>query len=128
MTGTAWFVQVVHYPLFAEVGSDRFPAYHEAHSRLTTRVVIVPMVVELSTALLMLFDPPAGETLLTAIGAVLAVAAWALTFLAAVPAHRELGAGLAKAPLRRLLRANLIRTWVWALHSGVCLALIAASA
>ena len=28
MAGLHWFVQVVHYPLFADVGTERFIAYH----------------------------------------------------------------------------------------------------
>ena len=47
MTGVIWFVQVVHYPLLERVGVDRFTAYHAAHTRFTTWVVVVPMLVEL---------------------------------------------------------------------------------
>lgn len=32
MTGLIWFVQVVHYPLFALVGSTGFAAYESAHA------------------------------------------------------------------------------------------------
>jgi hypothetical protein len=33
MVGLIWFVQVVHYPLFASVGADEFVAYENAHTR-----------------------------------------------------------------------------------------------
>ena len=36
MTGLIWFVQVVHYPLFAAVGADQFVAYEVAHQRRTS--------------------------------------------------------------------------------------------
>ena len=45
MVGIIWFVQVVHYPLFARVGSRGFILYSKAHSRLTTYVVGLPMLV-----------------------------------------------------------------------------------
>ena len=35
MVRLAWFVDVVHYPLFAEVGEERFARYHEQHKRRT---------------------------------------------------------------------------------------------
>lgn len=35
MVGLIWFVQVVHYPLFASVGADGFTDYETAHRRRT---------------------------------------------------------------------------------------------
>jgi hypothetical protein len=54
MTGLIWFVQVVHYPLFDEVGQAQFTSYEARHTNLTTIVVVVPMFIELisSAALL----------------------------------------------------------------------------
>jgi len=48
LVGLIWFVQIVAYPLFARVGADAFPAYHEAHARLITFVVAPLMVLELN--------------------------------------------------------------------------------
>lgn len=50
MTGVIWFVQVVHYPLFAEVGRAEFAQYEASHSGLTTLIVAPLMLVELITA------------------------------------------------------------------------------
>lgn len=126
MVGLSWFVQVVHYPLFAAVGADRFPAYHREHSRRTTWVVAAPMLAELVSSFALLVEPPAGETALTALGAVLAAAVWVLTFVAAVPAHRGLGDGFRHSAQDRLVRANLVRTLVWTAHGAVVIALLAA--
>ena len=60
MTGLIWFVQVVHYPLFAAVGVAEFPAYSRAHQQWTTLVVGPPMLVEALTAALLLGSRPAG--------------------------------------------------------------------
>lgn len=125
MVGLAWFVGVVHYPLFASVGEDDFLGYHEQHSRRTTWVVLPVMSIELVTSVLLVLDPPGDQLALAVAGAVLAVATWALTGAAAVPAHRALGAGLSGVALRRLRRADLVRTIAWTVHGGVVVALLA---
>ena len=50
MCGIAWFVQVVHYPLFARVGAEGYTAYQGEHLRRTTFVVFPPMIIELTCA------------------------------------------------------------------------------
>ena len=60
MVGLIWFVQVVHYPLFAMVGGDVFAAYEFQHARLTTWVVAVPMMAEIVTGLLLVRWSPVG--------------------------------------------------------------------
>ena len=57
MGGVAWFVQVVHYPLFALVGGD-FAAYEERHANRTTLVVAPLMTVEAATALVLVAVSP----------------------------------------------------------------------
>ena len=127
MVGVTWFVQVVHYPLFAAVGSSEFRRYHLEHSRRTTSVVVVPMVVELASSFALVANPPAGETGLALAGAAMAALAWALTFGGAVPAHRRLGAATTMAPLPRLIRVSLIRSLAWTAHGVVVIALLAAA-
>ena len=60
MTGVIWFVQVVHYPLFAAVGSQAFSTYEQRHTSLTTWVVAPPMLVEAATAVLLFWLRPPG--------------------------------------------------------------------
>ena len=60
MVGLIWFVQIVHYPLFSEVMRPDFGVYEALHSRLTTLIVMPPMLIEIGTAFLLLFfRPPA---------------------------------------------------------------------
>jgi len=125
MVGLAWFVDVVHYPLFASVGDERFVSYHELHSRRTTWVVLPVMSVELVTSIALALDPPDGARVLALAGAALAVATWGLTALGAVPAHRGLGGGFSAEGLARLRRADLLRALVWTAHGAVVLALLA---
>ena len=46
MVGLIWFVQIVHYPLFAQVGREGFSGYEQAHQNRTTFVVAPLMLVE----------------------------------------------------------------------------------
>ena len=56
MTGLIWFVQVVHYPLLANVGADGFAAYAQRHSSLTTWVAGPAMLIELGAAMALVAD------------------------------------------------------------------------
>jgi hypothetical protein len=72
MAAIAWFVQEVHYPLFARVsdGSDASAPggktgaaaldYHAENLRRTRPIVLVPMVVEAATATWLAVFPPAA--------------------------------------------------------------------
>ena len=86
MTGLVWFVQVVHYPLFAAVGPDAWPAYHAAHTRRTGWVVAPLMMTPLGSAAVIVITDP---SVLAAVGVVLAAATWVFTFGLAVPARRR---------------------------------------
>ena len=125
MTGLVWFVQVVHYPLFAGVGPDRWPAYAAAHQRLTTLVVGPPMLLELGTALLLAWRPPSGDarTLPLAALALLAVV-WLSTALLQVPAHGRLTSGFDADIARGLVAWNWVRTVAWTGRAGVVLVLV----
>ena len=130
MCGVAWFVQVVHYPLFAQVGQAQFRDYHSEHSSRTSLVVVAPMIVELVTSIWLAFNPPSGSngdplTALAVAGAILALGTWIVTFGGAVPAHQALEPGFDDSIHRRLMRSNLTRTILWTAHGGVVVALLA---
>lgn len=46
MVGLIWFVQRVHYPLLALIGTDRARPVAIEHQRRTAQVVGLPMAVE----------------------------------------------------------------------------------
>ena len=122
MTGVIWFVEVVHYPLMGRVGNEAFPAYHVDHTRLTGRVVLIPMVVELLTSAWLLWDRPQGVSLASAgLGLLAAVATWGITFFCSVPAHNQLSLGFDPAWHRWLVATNLLRAVAWTSHSMILL-------
>lgn len=126
MTGLIWMVQVVHYPLFAKVGADAFPAYHHLHVARISPVVMVPMLVELGAAALLLADRPSWMPAWAAgVGVALIAVAWGSTFFFSVPAHDALGRGLDPAAVQRLVATNWIRLAAWTARSGLLLWLLA---
>ena len=84
MVGLIWFVQVVHYPLFAKVGSAGFTEYEQLHQQRTTLVVAPLMLTEAATACAMLWARPVHVSLPAAIVglALLALLALLLALLA----------------------------------------------
>ena len=126
MTGLIWFVQIVHYPLFAGVGAGAFAAYANEHARLTTWLVAPPMLVEMATAALLLWRTPAGvsgASLTWGLGALLLV--WASTWLSQVPQHQILSLGFDLEAYDILVGGNWVRTAVWSLRSLLVLVLVA---
>lgn len=124
MTGVGWFVQVVHYPLLRYVGAEAFDSFHDAHSRLTTRVVLAPMVVELAGSAVLVAQRPAqiGPGLAWA-GLALAAATWVSTVAVQMPQHRR----LTPDGVTVLVAGSWLRTLSWTAHSGVVLAMLAAA-
>lgn len=117
MVGLIWFVQVVHYPLFAMVARDNFVKFEEAHSTLTTLVVGPPMLIELATAVLLVALMSASkERLLAAVALGLLVVVWFSTALLQVPLHGKLSAGFDQTSHSALVTTNWIRTVCWSLR------------
>lgn len=117
MTGLIWFVQVVHYPLFAWTGRAESSAYEQRHTALTAWVVAPPMLLEGATALLLFWFRPAGAStwqLLT--GLALLAVVWLSTALLQVPCHELLSREFDPEVHGRLVSTNWIRTSAWSLR------------
>ncbi len=125
MAGLIWFVQVVHYPLFAFVGQEQSVPYALAHQRRTSLVVAVPMAVEGVTALGVFFLAPEqlsrwwGAAGLVLLGVVLAS-----TVLLQVPRHATLAVRYDAAVVRSLVRTNWIRTIGWTARAALAAGLV----
>lgn len=125
MTGLIWFVQVVHYPMFAFVGEESFNDYEKIHQQLTTYVVGPAMFCEaISAAYLVWRQPEHTSTSILWLGAVLIVVIWGVTALISVPLHEKLSSGFDASAHRVLVNTNWIRTIAWSLRAGIaCLVL-----
>lgn len=120
MVGLIWFVQVVHYPLFARVGREAFVAYEQLHTRLTGIVVMPLMLTELATAGLLLFWRPSGiPSFQMVLGLALVVVIWLVTFTIQVPQHAVLCERFDAQTAAALVRGNWLRTVLWSLRGGL---------
>jgi hypothetical protein len=117
MTGVIWFVQIVHYPLFAHVERSGFPDFQRAHESRTTRVVAPVMAIELAgaVALTLLGWTTLSRPLL--VGLALLASIWLSTALLQVPRHRILGTGFDERAHRLLVTSNWIRTIAWTVRA-----------
>jgi hypothetical protein len=125
MVGLIWFVQVVHYPLFAHVGERRFGTYHRLHTQLTGRVVGPPMLLEAVTGVLLVwFGPDGVPPSLVALSLSLLAVVWVSTFRLQVPRHRSLASARSGPDIRGLVATNWIRTVAWTLRAGLVSAMV----
>lgn len=125
LAGVGWVVQVVVYPGFALVGAESWQAYHDRHSRAITAVVALPWLAQGVSTAALLIAPPAGRGAWVVVLAVLAAVTVVVTGAAAVPAHGRLGRGAdRRSEIRRLLRANLVRTVAWTGSAVVAVVLL----
>ena len=124
MTGLIWFVQVVHYPLFAQVGREALSDYATRHARLTTLVVAPAMSIELLSAVAVVALRPADVHWgLGAIGGILLAVIWLSTAFVQVPLHASLQRDDAAA-IRKLVAGNWLRTVAWSARAIVAVALL----
>ncbi len=127
MFGLIWFVQMVHYPLFLQVGPQQFPAYEQAHANRTTWVVAPLMLVELGSSLALLVPRwrAVGVSAAAAwMGAALVALIWLSTALVQVPLHNRLHAGYSTTAIRQLVATNWVRTAAWTARSILVLSWI----
>ena len=119
LVGLIWTVQLVHYPLFAQVGAEAFRSYHARHTRQITWIVAPLMAVELLTAIL-LVTRGAREPWLLASLAPLAFN-WISTWRVQIPLHDRLANGFDADVHRRLVATNWWRTAAWSIRGGCLL-------
>ena len=114
MVGLIWFVQIVHYPLFAAIPEERFAEYARRHADRTRWVVGPPMLVEGATAVWLVWarpEPVPGWVVWA--GLALAAVNWVSTAAVQIPCHTQLAHGFAPAVHRRLVLTNWVRTAAW---------------
>lgn len=122
MVGLIWLIQLVHYPLFAAVGSGGFVAYAEGHRRRITPVVVVPMLVELVTGgILLVARPEEIASWLVWLGAALIGVVWLVTASVSSPLHGRLAPAFDPVLGRRLVATNWVRTAAWSVRGVLTL-------
>jgi len=114
MVGLIWIIQIVHYPLFANVGETQFPLYSQKHQFLITFIVGPVMVAELITAVVLALYPPSPSAALwLRVALALLIVVWVSTVLIQTPQHGRLSSGFDLEKIRSLVTWNWIRTIAW---------------
>jgi len=128
MCGIIWFVQVVHYPLFAAVPGPQGGAYAELNRSRTARVVLPPMILEAVAAIWLVIQQPAAVGRPVAVLGLGAVAALRLSTLAVqMPLHVRLGReGSNHEVVGRLVQSNWLRTILWTARAVMAVWMLAA--
>lgn len=121
LCGLIWTIQLLHYPLLADVGAESFSAYHLAHTRNITPLVGPLMLFELASGAWLWLDGQRSPAFLLSLGLLALV--WISTALLQVPLHHQLAGGFDPAVHARLVHSNWIRTLAW---SGRLLCLVPA--
>lgn len=117
MTGLIWFVQLVHYPMFADVPEEAFVRYEQIHQARTVWAVGPMMLLELGTALAMFAYRPEGVPAWVAwAGLALLLLVDGSTAVFFGPQHGRLSAGFDAELHRQLVDWNWLRTIGWTLR------------
>jgi hypothetical protein len=110
MTGVIWIIQIVHYPTFLFIDSERFFDFQSEHVRRITPIVGPVMLVELLSGLLLVWTNP---SLLWILNITAITLIWILTFTLSVPLHDRLQSNNSDGLKKRLIQTNWPRTLVW---------------
>lgn len=129
MCGIIWFVQVVHYPLFAAVPGGHGAAYAERNRRQTAWVVLPPMIVEAMAAVwLVIWPPVAVGRSMTLVSAAILPVLWLSTILVQMPLHLRLGReGTEPMLVGRLVAGNWLRTVLWSVRAVLAVWMLASA-
>jgi len=117
MTGVIWFVQIVHYPLMAKVGSDHFKSYEQSHTMLTTWVVGPQMIIELASGIFLLWQN--GNDSWYWVNIALLAVIWGSTFFIQMPLHGRLSEGFQGKLQQQVVQSNWLRTVAWTVRSAI---------
>jgi hypothetical protein len=118
LTGLIWTIQVVHYPLFSYVATDRFVRFEQTHSFRISTLVGPLMGTELVCALIIAWKRSAEFPTVLAWGSLaLLMLIHLCTVIFSVRAHTVLGRGFDSTAHRMLVRTNWIRTVGWSVRS-----------
>ncbi|HMQ10587.1 MAG TPA: hypothetical protein PKC21_00435 [Oligoflexia bacterium] len=116
MTGLIWFVQIVHYPLFAYIEPSHFPHYAKKHQRLTSWVVGPVMLLEVFSAMILTV-----KYNVLWLNILLIMGIWLSTAFLQIPLHGQLSHHYDINNIHSLTNGNWIRTILWTVKSIVLL-------
>ena len=117
MIGLMWFNQLVHYPLIGQVVQYQSGAYEKTRLRLATWVIAPPMLLEFTTAGLLVWKPSGFvEPAAVWTNFSLLILVWLITATQQAPKHEILCIDFVAHTHKTLLIVNWIRTIIWTIR------------
>ena len=123
LVGLIWLIQIVHYPMLAQLDPGCARDACKGHATRITPVVGIPMLAEAAAAVTLLWPGvlplSQGPQLASWIGLALLAAIWISTFALQVPLHERLAkqdTAIDVPAVRALVSTNWIRTAFWTLR------------
>lgn len=127
LTGTVWFAQLLHFPLFEQVGPVAFQTYLRAHYRAFAWVIAPPLIVNLGTlvALASGIRPQGVRSSPVNVVIVLTLVTVVSTVGLQVPRLIALGRGYDVRRIRSLVVTSWVRTCSQTAAAAVALTMLA---
>lgn len=129
MVGMIWTIHLVHYPLFAQVGSESYIAFQKEHVDRIGALLFVPWLTEGLTLLALLWFVVVARRRDIAVPVLIGAGAMGVVLVISgfwsAPAHGDLADGFDPVVHDRLMAANLVRLLAWTVR-GACAAWIVA--
>ena len=113
LIGLIWTIQLIHYPAFQYIESDRFVEFEKMHTVKISFIVAPLMLIEIITSVMILTLSPhlfESSVLLFTI-----VLIWLSTFFLSVPCHQILAKGKDDLVIQKLIHTNWLRTILWSI-------------
>lgn len=124
MIGIIWFMQLVHYPLYAKI-KEGFIEYERSQIRRVAFLVGPIMLIEAITSIILVGVAPIGiQTKLAALNLILLIFIWISTFLFLMGTHQKLSIRFSKKVLHVLIASNWIRAILWTMKGFLIILMI----
>ncbi|MDF7823291.1 hypothetical protein P4B35_04650 [Pontiellaceae bacterium B12227] len=106
-----WLVQLIIYPAFGQIRTDRFCDWHHGYMNAIS-IVVMPLM--LAQAALTMYGLISAFSWFGASAAGCMLVAWGVTFTLSVPCHRALQkSGNTPELVKRIVATNWFRTIAW---------------
>ena len=120
MVGVIWVIQLLHYPSFHFINEKKYVEFQYFHMRRISFIVIPAMLIELASALLLVYF---FRSSLTIILLVPLLGIWGITFIFFTNMHQKLTTGYDRTTVDTLVKINWSRTALWSLRLIILLSI-----
>ena len=114
MVGVIWVIQLVHYPSFKYVKESDFIIFQKYHMNNISYIVFPVMLIELITSLLIFFSGEKSFFFMLSLFCLFLI--WVITVGLFTKFHNILKEGKDLKMIKKMIRANWIRTLLWTLR------------